>query len=174
VARIVQSLRGLARTDRPEKEDVNLPELVEMSLEIVRGRLERRGIKVEQDYQATRVRCVPAQINQVMLNLVVNALQAIEAKGTPGGTIRVASQSQNGELLLEVADTGCGIDPQDLGRLFDPFFTTKPVGEGTGLGLSITHGIVTGHGGRIEVDSQPGQGSCFRIYFPLDPQGGPS
>jgi signal transduction histidine kinase len=172
VARIVQSLRGLARTDRPQMEQAHLPELVEMSLEMVRGRLQRRGIEVEQDYQAINVHCVPAQISQVLLNLLVNALQAIEATGAPSGTIRIASRSHNGDLLLEVADTGCGIEPTDLARLFDPFFTTKPVGEGTGLGLSITHGIISGHGGRIEVDSRPGEGSCFRIYLPQEPQRG--
>jgi signal transduction histidine kinase len=174
VARIVQSLRGLARTDRPQMEDANLPELVEMSLEMVRGRLQRRGIQVEQNFQATQVRCVPAQVSQVLLNLLVNGLQAIEATGAASGTIHISSRLQEGELILEVADTGCGIDPQNAARLFDPFFTTKPVGEGTGLGLSITHGIITGHGGRIEVDSQPGKGSCFRIYLPQGSQRGPA
>ncbi|HEY1861723.1 MAG TPA: PAS domain S-box protein, partial [Gemmataceae bacterium] len=174
VARIVQSLRGLARTDRPQMEDAHLPELVEMSLEMVRGRLQRRCIQVEQNFQATRVRCVPAQVSQVLLNLLVNGLQAIEATGAASGTIHISSRLQEGDLILEVADTGCGIEPQNAARLFDPFFTTKPVGEGTGLGLSITHGIITGHGGRIEVDSQPGKGSCFRIYLPQDSQRGPA
>jgi PAS domain S-box-containing protein len=170
VARIVQSLRGLARTDRPRLEFASLPELVDMSLEMVRGRLQRRAIRVEQDYQATRICCVPAQIAQVLLNLLVNALQAIETKsGEAGGVIRIASRVEGKELHLEVSDTGSGIEPHDLARLFDPFFTTKPVGEGTGLGLSITHGIVTGHGGRIEVDSKPGVGSRFSIYLPLEP-----
>jgi signal transduction histidine kinase len=143
-----------------------------MSLEMVRGRLQRRGIQVEQNFQATRVRCVPAQVSQVLLNLLVNGLQAIEATGAASGTIHISSRLQDGELILEVADTGCGIEPHDVARLFDPFFTTKPVGEGTGLGLSITHGIITGHGGRIEVDSQPGKGSCFRIYLPQSSQRG--
>ncbi|HEV3236597.1 MAG TPA: PAS domain S-box protein [Gemmataceae bacterium] len=167
VARIVHNLRGLARTDRPQMEDVALTDLVEMSLELVRGRLQRQGITLEQDHHISRLRCVPTQIGQVILNLLVNALQAIEAKEkADGGRIRIASRSHNDEVLIEISDTGCGIDPQDLTRLFDPFFTTKPVGEGTGLGLSITHGIITGHGGRIEVSSVPGEGSCFKIYLP--------
>jgi two-component system, NtrC family, sensor kinase len=100
--------------------------------------------------------------------LLINALQAIEAKGeAEGGHIRITSQAVGNDTLIEISDTGCGIDPQDVSRLFDPFFTTKPVGEGTGLGLSITHGIITGHGGRIEVTSQQGEGSCFKIYLPL-------
>jgi PAS domain S-box-containing protein len=175
VARIVQNLRGLARTDRPQMEDALLPDLVEMSLEMVRGRLHRRGIKVELDFRLRHVLCVPAQLSQVILNLLVNALQAIESKSAEdGGVIRIASRGQGKEALIEIADTGCGIDPQDLARLFDPFFTTKPVGEGTGLGLSISHGIITGHGGRIEVESTLGQRSCFRIYLPQNPQRGPA
>jgi PAS domain S-box-containing protein len=173
VARIVQNLRGLARTDRPEMEDALLPDLVEMSLEMARGRLHRRGIKVELDFQLRHLLCVPAQISQVILNLLVNALQAIEAKSAEdGGVIRISSRRAGAWAVIEIADTGCGIDPQDMARLFDPFFTTKPVGEGTGLGLSITHGIITGHGGRVEVESTPGQGSCFRVLLPQDPQRG--
>jgi PAS domain S-box-containing protein len=167
VARIVHNLRGLARTDRPQMEEAVLTDLVDMSLELVRGRLQRQGIALEQDYQVSRLRCVPAQISQVFLNLLVNALQAIEAKeDAKGGQIRITSRSHNGEVVIEISDTGCGIEPQNMTRLFDPFFTTKPVGEGTGLGLSITHGIITGHGGRIEVTSVPGEGSCFKIYLP--------
>jgi two-component system NtrC family sensor kinase len=173
VARIVQSLRGLARTDRPQMEEALLSDLVDMSMEMVRGRLQRRGIIVETDYQVRHIRCVPAQISQVILNLLVNGLQAIESKtSSHGGLIRIASRLQKKEVVIEVSDTGCGIDREDLARLFDPFFTTKPVGEGTGLGLSITHGIITGHGGRIEVESNRGEGTCFRIYLPQDPARG--
>jgi two-component system, NtrC family, sensor kinase len=167
VARIVHSLRGLARTDRPQMEEAHLPDLVDMSLEMIRGRLQRQGIQLVTDYRVTKVRCVAAQISQVLLNLIVNALQSIETKdNAEGASIRINTDAQDSEVFIEVADTGCGIDPDHMARLFDPFFTTKPVGEGTGLGLSITHGIVTGHGGRIEVDSKPGQGSRFRIFLP--------
>jgi PAS domain S-box-containing protein len=174
VSRIVQSLRGLARTDRPLLEDVHLPDLVDSSLEMIRGRLQRRGIKVELDYgKVPKMRCVSTQLSQVLLNLLVNALQAIES--TPGqdkGRIGVTVRKAQEELLVEVSDNGCGIEPKEVARIFDPFYTTKPVGEGTGLGLSITHGIVTGHGGRIDVDSRPGEGSRFRVFLPLDPQRG--
>jgi two-component system, NtrC family, sensor kinase len=171
VTRIVQSLRGLARTDPPELEEACVPDLMDMALEMVRGRLQRRAVKVTLDYGGVpKVRCAPTQIGQVLLNLLVNAVQAIDAAGrAEGGCIRITSRGVGKELLIEVADNGCGIDPRDLPRLFDPFFTTKPVGEGTGLGLSISHGIITAHGGRIEVDSRPGEGSQFRIFLPLDP-----
>jgi PAS domain S-box-containing protein len=168
VSRIVQSLRGLARTDAPKRHDASLPDLVETSLEILRGRLRRAGIEVVQDHDPhPRLRCVSSQISQVLLNLLVNAAQAIEAFRKEGGRIVITTRRGDDEMLIEIADNGCGIDPGHLPRLFDPFFTTKDVGEGTGLGLSITHNIVTGHGGRLEVDSQPGAGSCFRIFLPL-------
>jgi two-component system, NtrC family, sensor kinase len=120
-------------------------------------------------YGPTEVRCVPTQFSQVLLNLIVNAVHAIEATPAPAaGKVRIASSNVGDDVLIEVTDNGCGIDAEHLPRLFDPFFTTKPVGEGTGLGLSITHTIVTGHGGRIEVDSRPGEGSRFRVFLPRE------
>jgi PAS domain S-box-containing protein len=171
VTRIVHSLRGLARTDAPRLEEARIPDLVDMALDMVRGRMKQRGISVSLAYGPSKIRCVPTQLSQVFLNLIVNAVQAIEAKGQEGGIIRVATRISGKELLIEVSDDGCGIPAENLPKLYDPFFTTKPVGEGTGLGLSITHGIVTGHGGRIEVDSRVGEGTRFRILLPLD--GGP-
>lgn len=168
VTRIVQSLSGLARTDTPEREETNLADLIETSLQIVRGRLKQRSIEVSLVHDPNpRVPCVSSQISQVLLNLLVNALQAIEATSRTQGQIRVRTQRLPEEMLIEVADNGCGIDEQHLPRLFDPFFTTKDVGEGTGLGLSISHNIVTAHGGRIEVGSQLGVGSRFRVFLPL-------
>jgi signal transduction histidine kinase len=113
------------------------------------------------------VPCVSTQISQVILNLLVNAFQAIEAGRPEGGWIRMRTERRRDEMLLEIADNGEGIRHEHLARVFDPFFTTKDVGEGTGLGLSISHHIVSAHGGRIEVDSAPSRGSCFRIYLPL-------
>jgi PAS domain S-box-containing protein len=169
VTRIVHSLRGLARTDRPQMQDVPLPDLVEMSLDILRGRLKRGGVQVELDYGPDpRLRCVATQVSQVLLNLILNAVQAVEAAGRSGdGRVRVAVRRLPDHLTVEVSDNGCGIPPENLPRLFDPFFTTKDVGEGTGLGLSICHNIVTAHGGEIQVESKPGRGSTFRVLFPL-------
>jgi PAS domain S-box-containing protein len=173
VANIVQNLRGLARTAPPKLEPAQLQDLIAAAIEMVQGRLRRGGVEIELDVRtAPKLLCVPSQIGQVILNLLVNAIQATEESTPPPGghRIRVSTRSTPTEQVVEIADTGPGIPAEALPRLFDPFFTTKPVGEGTGLGLSISHGIVTGHGGRIEVESEPGQGSRFRVVLPVRPE----
>ena len=168
VANIVQNLRGLARTSPPKMEPALLVDLIAPALEMIQGRIRRRGVEIIQNHEnPRRVACVASQISQVVLNLLVNAIQAIESNSEHGGKILVSSCPGSDYYRLEISDDGPGIDPDSLSRLFDPFFTTKPVGEGTGLGLSISHGIVTGHGGRIEVESQVGVGTTFRIFLPL-------
>ena len=111
------------------------------------------------------VTCYAAKINQVVMNLLTNAIDACPE----GGTVTVRTRPEDGGVRIEVADTGCGIDPDVRDRIFDPFFTTKPVGQGTGLGLSISYGIIKDHGGTIDVDSTPGQGACFIVHLPLRP-----
>ncbi|MGE5756722.1 MAG: ATP-binding protein, partial [Planctomycetaceae bacterium] len=172
VADIVQNLRGFTRLDQPAIDRVNLHDAITSSLEMIRGRLGRHHIVVEQQFgDLPLVICAPAQINQVFLNLLVNALQAIEATSKEGGRIEIRTRAAGDEVIVEVADDGRGIPAELLPRIFDPFFTTKAVGEGTGLGLSISHGIVSDHGGRIEVESTPGQGSRFRVILPLGEKG---
>jgi two-component system NtrC family sensor kinase len=110
------------------------------------------------------VRCAPQELQQVFLNLVLNAAQAIPERGT----IRIETEPHDGAVVVHVVDDGSGIAPEHLDRIFDPFFTTKAVGEGTGLGLAVAHGIVQEHGGWIDVRSEPGRGSCFRIWLPRE------
>ncbi|MDR3620995.1 MAG: PAS domain S-box protein, partial [Paludisphaera borealis] len=176
VANIVQKMRGLARTSRPRWEAVPFAELLDSALEMMSGRLKRDGVEVVVENHGVQfIHCVPTDISQVLLNLLINALQAVESNGrTEGGRIEVDVRPLGPWVQISVADNGAGIAPEDLGRLFDPFFTTKPVGEGTGLGLAISHGIITGHGGRIEVESRPGDGTRFRVLLPRDPAGRPS
>jgi two-component system NtrC family sensor kinase len=120
---------------------------------------------IVKDYgEIPEIECLPSQINQVVMNLVVNAAHAM---GETRGRITIRTGASDQEVWLEVADTGSGIAPETLKRIFEPFFTTKPVGKGTGLGLSLSYGIVHRHGGRIEVDSVVGQGSCFRVSLPV-------
>jgi signal transduction histidine kinase len=109
--------------------------------------------------------CLPSQLNQVFMNLLVNAAQAIPPERT--GRITIRTGCEDGWAWVEIADTGRGIAAENLGRVFDPFFTTKPVGQGTGLGLSLSYGIVQKHNGAITVTSELGRGSCFRVALPV-------
>jgi signal transduction histidine kinase len=117
----------------------------------------------EYDPELPRVPCLPAQINQVVMNLLTNAAHAIDERGT----ITVRSGHDARWAWIEVADSGHGMPPEVLKRIFDPFYTTKPVGEGTGLSLSISYGIVSKHGGHIDVSSEPGHGTTFRVCLQL-------
>ena len=111
-----------------------------------------------------QVRCNAGQIGQVVLNLVVNASHAIAERGV----VSISTSFQNDTVTIVVEDSGSGIEAHHLDKLFDPFFTTKPVGQGTGLGLAIVYGIVTDHGGDINVDSELGRGTKFTITLPVD------
>ncbi|MGE5756217.1 MAG: PAS domain S-box protein [Planctomycetaceae bacterium] len=169
VATIVSNLRGLARTSPPKMEPAQIADLFETAHEMIRGRLRSRHIELVVEHgELPRVVCVPSQISQVILNLLINACQAIESTGRPdGGRIRFSTRLEGDSVVLSIADNGCGIPPESIPRLFDPFFTTKSVGEGTGLGLSISHGIISGHGGRIEVESRANEGTEFRVHLPV-------
>jgi two-component system NtrC family sensor kinase len=169
VAVIVQNLRGFARLDHPAVDRTDVHEAIRTALEMIRGRLDRRGITIEEDFgEIPPVAGSPAQLNQVFLNLLVNALQAIETTHRTDGRITITTAAEDGEVVIEVADNGCGIPVEALPQIFDPFFTTKGIGDGTGLGLSITHGMVQDHGGRLEVESDSGQGTRFRVFLPVE------
>jgi signal transduction histidine kinase len=161
---IVQALHNYSRGDEQRPHDLALGRSVDDTLDLLRHRL--RNVRVEKDIDpALRVRGYPGQIDQVFMNLITNAAQAVGDR-EQGGTIRIAAAPRGGEVEVTVADDGPGIPPDVLPRIFDPFFTTKDVGEGSGLGLSIVHGIIDRHGGRIEVDSRVGEGTRFRILLP--------
>lgn len=170
VANIVQKMRGMARTSPTKMEPALLRDLVEGAAEMVQGRVRQHDIELVMEIEdLPKITCTPAEMGQVVLNLVVNAIQAVEEARPPqGGRVVVRLRAEPGCQIIEIIDNGVGIPPEIRPHLFDPFYTTKPVGEGTGLGLSISHGIVTGHGGRIEVESAAGQGTCFRIRLPTD------
>lgn len=171
VADIVQNLRNFSRLDRAQVDRCDLTEAIEFSLEMVHGRLERRNIEVVKEFgPVPKILCTPAQINQVILNLIVNAMQAIEATSKQGRIV-LRTRQQGEFAVIEVEDNGCGIPEDKVKQIFDPFFTTKEVGEGTGLGLSILHGIIADHAGKVAVESTVNVGTCFRILLPLDGKG---
>ena len=165
VTKIVQNLRSFSRMDQAELEEVDLHEEIDRTLGLMEPQL-KGGIEVVRDYGALpRVRCYPGQLNQVFLNLLMNACDAL---GEEGGVIEVKTRATPNGVRLEFHDNGPGIPPEVQSRLFDPFFTTKPVGKGTGLGLSLSHGIIDRHGGRIAVDPDVAEGTTFSIDLPLD------
>ncbi|HYU14855.1 MAG TPA: ATP-binding protein [Candidatus Acidoferrum sp.] len=161
---IVQALHNYSRTDDESVVEVDLNRSLDDSLELLRHLL-KQSIQVERHYGAVgRIRGHAGQLNQVFMNLLTNAAQAVA--GRDSATIRVATYEGPGAVTIEIRDNGRGIPPEVLPRIFDPFFTTKDVGEGSGLGLSIVHGIVERHGGSIEVDSKPEVGTRFRVQLP--------
>jgi len=161
--KIVRDLRVFARTDTDVWQAVDLHEELESSLTLVNHLLKER-ITVHRRFGALPpVECVRSQIDQVFLNLLANAAQAISGSGA----ITIDTRVEDGAAVVAVSDTGPGIAPDVIGRIFDPFFTTKPVGEGTGLGLSISYEIVKKHGGEIRADSPAGGGASFTVRLPL-------
>lgn len=168
VAKIIHDLKSFARhDDQPVWVATNLHACLDSALNVVSNEIKYRADVVKEYGDIPDVECLPAQLGQVVLNLLVNAAQAI-GDGPSRGTITVRSGCvRDQEVWVEICDTGCGMAPEQIRRIFEPFYTTKPVGVGTGLGLSISYGIVQRHGGRIEVDSTPGKGSCFRVTLPV-------
>ncbi len=138
---------------------------------MVQGYARKRGVRLVSELDPLPpVRCRGAKVHQVVVNLLMNAIDA--CKQDDSVTIRTRAEPANGGVRIEVVDTGSGIDPAYRERIFDPFFTTKPVGEGTGLGLSISYGIVQEHRGSIDVQSTPGKGSRFIVRLPREPDSG--
>ena len=165
VRKIVQDLKDFSRVDaRQEWEWVNLHQGIDSTLNIVNNEIKYKADVVKQYGELPEVQCLPSELNQVFMNLLVNAAHAITADR---GTITIRTGVQGEEVWVEVEDTGCGIAPENLGRIFDPFFTTKAVGQGTGLGLSLSYGIVQKHEGRLTVKSQPGKGTSFTVTIPI-------
>lgn len=165
---IIKKLMLFARQMPPRKTRVNLNAVIEEGLYFLESRCSKEGVAVQRRLAADLPEIVadPSQLNQVLVNLVVNALQAMPK----GGTLTIATHAAGSHVVLTVEDTGVGMAEEILGRIFTPFFTTKSIHEGTGLGLPVVHGIVVSHGGMISVHSTLGQGSQFEIRLPLTGQ----
>ncbi|MGX9558667.1 MULTISPECIES: ATP-binding protein [Pseudomonas] len=137
---------------------------MDSTLNIVANEIKYKADVVKEYTSLPEVECLPSQINQVIMNLIVNAAQAI---GPERGTITLRNGVGDETVWIEVADNGSGIPPDTLQKIFDPFFTTKPIGQGTGLGLSLSYGIVKKHNGEITVRSEVGVGTTFRVELPV-------
>ena len=165
VKKIVQDLKDFSHVDREDAWlSADLRAGMESTLNIVNNEIKYKAEVIREYQDIPPVECIISQLNQVFMNLLVNAAHAIEEQGTIHVRMR---NSDADEVCIEVADTGMGIPAENMSRIFDPFFTTKPIGKGTGLGLSLAYGIIQKHHGRIEVDSAPGLGTTFRIYLPV-------
>ncbi|WP_313916348.1 ATP-binding protein [Tahibacter sp.] len=165
IADLVGNLKDFSRVDAAHIEGVDLHGLIDAALRIAGHILKRRNVQVQCRYgELAPLRCAPAQINQVLLNLISNAAQSIDHEQ---GMIMIRTQALGGYALIAVQDNGRGIAPDVLPRIFEPFFTTKPIGQGTGLGLSICQQIVQAHGGRIAATSTPDSGTRFVVALPL-------
>jgi PAS domain S-box-containing protein len=163
VAEIVKNLKSFAREDGAEKGPHDVNEGIETVTKVIWNELKYR-CEVKLDLRPGAViQGHGDQVNQVIMNMMINASHAMPETG---GVLNVKTRPAGSEVEIVIADNGCGMDQATLQKVFDPFFTTKDVGLGTGLGLSISHGIVEDHGGRIEVESTPGQGTTFRVFLP--------
>ncbi|NMG28737.1 ATP-binding protein [Aromatoleum evansii] len=164
IARIVTDLKDFARLDATNATaDADLQQALDNTVRVMHATLEEKA-EVVRDYEPIPpVRCDLGQINQVFVNLLLNAAHAIRERGT----ITLRTRHVGDEVCIEIADDGRGMDAAERARMFDPFFTTKPVGEGTGLGLSVCYSIVRSHDGRFEVDSTPGVGTAVRVWLPV-------
>jgi signal transduction histidine kinase len=166
IQQIVKDLRDFARLDESDLHEVDLNAGIESTLNIIQGQARKQQVTLERDLAPlAAISCYPAKINQVVLNLVSNAIDACP----PGGKVTVGTRSVPGGAEVFVTDTGSGIAPAVREKIFDPFFTTKPQGKGTGLGLSISYGIVQAHGGTIGFESAVGQGTHFVVRLPCKP-----
>lgn len=163
VKTIVQDLKDFSYQDRGDMVEYDLNKGIQSTLNIVWNELKYKAEVIQDLQEIPLVHCYPQQINQVFMNLLVNASHAIKEEGK----ITVRSRLDNDFVVIEISDTGCGIPPENLSKIFEPFFTTKEVGKGTGLGLSLSYRIVEKHGGTIDVRTEVGVGSTFTVRLPV-------
>ena len=165
VKRIVLDLKDFSHTSATEMQWASLEQGMDSTINVVWNELKYKAELIKEYAGIPQIKCIPSQLNQVFLNLLTNAAQAIEQHGT----ITIRTGQVGDDVFVSISDTGGGISAENMKHLFEPFFTTKPVGMGTGLGLSIAYGIVQKHDGRIDVTSEVGQGTTFTVWLPIEP-----
>ncbi|WP_242968842.1 sensor histidine kinase, partial [Clostridium beijerinckii] len=171
VTTIVNDLRLFSRLDEAIKKEIDVSEALETTIRLVKTQYTKQ-IKFIKNFQTNKkIVCYPSQLNQVFLNIIVNACHAIVEKQNDlvyenNGLIVISVFDNNKEIIIEFCDNGCGMTKDTISRIFEPFFTTKPMGQGTGLGMSISYGIIEKHNGSIDVESKVGEGSTITIHIP--------
>lgn len=169
VKKIVQDLRMCSRMEDVDCDYGDINAILDSTLSILHNELKNKVSLVKDYGTLPEIKCFRSKLGQVFMNLIMNACQSIESKGSiriSTALVREGKRATDSHVLIRITDTGCGIPRENISQLFDPFFTTKPVGLGTGLGLSITYEIIKAHGGHIEVSSQEGEGTSFSILLP--------
>ena len=160
---VVQNLRLFSRLDEAEVKKIDLHEGIDSTIRLLSRYYSSGHIQLIRDYgELPLVCCYAGQLNQVWMNLLVNAAQAVGTKGE----VRISTLTDGDSVVVKISDTGCGIPAKQLNKIFDPFFTTKPVGDGTGLGLSISYGIIERHHGTIAAESSVAEGTTFTVRIP--------
>jgi signal transduction histidine kinase len=162
VKEIVHDLKSFARLDETEVKEVNLNDGIESALKIINNEMKFVSRLIKKFGDIPLLCCYPSLLNQAFLNLIMNAVYAVQEKGE----ITIETYFEDSNIIIKISDTGCGIPKDVIPKIFDPFFTTKPVGQGTGLGLSIVYSVVTKHNGKIHIESEIGKGSIFTISLP--------
>ncbi len=164
VKRIVQDLKDFSHVDECEWQATDIHQGIDSTINVVNNEIKYKAEVVKNYAELPLVTCLSSQINQVIMNLLINAAHAIEEHGI----ITITTGTEENGIWLEIEDTGSGIPEEKIGRIFEPFFTTKPVGSGTGLGLSLSYNIIQKHKGKISVESELGKGTKFHIWLPID------
>lgn len=168
---IVAKLRDFAAPQLGERSLIDLNTVIEETVELVRRQIEKRNIKIKTQYsKLPGVLASGVELEQVFMNLLLNAKDAIEARGSGGGVISISTSVGDGAVTAAITDDGIGMDDEIRSKIFEPFFSTKPVGEGTGLGMSVSFGILQSHGAGINIKSTPGEGTTVYVRFPLPPE----
>jgi len=171
IRKIVMDLRTFSRVDQSEYKPADLHQIIDSTLNMIANEMKYHAEIVKQYGNIPPIKCFPQKLSQVFMNLLINAVQAINDKGVITIETRFLKEGRrrgDEQVKISISDNGCGIAEENLKKLFDPFFTTKPVGKGTGLGLSISYDIIKAHGGEISVQSQLGVGSTFCVTLPLE------
>ncbi|MBK7666730.1 MAG: HAMP domain-containing histidine kinase [Sphingobacteriaceae bacterium] len=167
---IVKGLKNFARSDEGDLKKINIHEGIDATLTLLNNTTTNGSISVIKKYgELPNIECYPGKINQVLMNLLSNAIDALKSVKTSNhkGVISIETQLLNNSAIIRISDNGIGIPPAIISKIFDPFYTTKEVGEGTGLGLSIVYGIIKSHNGKIEVQSEENKNTTFTITLPV-------